>query len=106
MTANDTSGPTETTSLLPKNGIAPIEPSLNESILSRTNGNDASTSPFTGATDEENGAVAQPENPLFEGQPEMAQKMYLLFPAVALGVSLAGIKYEELRVLTMRVGVS
>jgi hypothetical protein len=98
--------PTETTSLIPKNGILPVEPSLNESIPSRTHGNGAGTSPSTGTTDEENGAAAQPENPLFEGQPEVVQKMYLLFPAVALGVSVCWWQVRGAWVLMMRIGVS
>ncbi len=40
-----------------------------------------------GAEDEETGEVEEPENQLFEGLPEVAARLHILVPAVAIGVS-------------------
>lgn len=42
-----------------------------------------------GAEDEETGEVEEPENQLFEGLPEVAARLHILAPAVAIGASLA-----------------
>jgi hypothetical protein len=87
MSAYKPQEPTETTSLLQNNVPVPVIASLTGPNTSKLNGNGVDSPQPPGGSDEENGEVEQPDNPLFEGQPDVAQKMYLLFPAVALGVS-------------------
>jgi len=87
--SNGNANPTETTSLLCKDAPRPVDPQLCES-----NGNLAGSRVFADPAknvDEEVGEVEEPENPLFTGQPEAAQRMHLLFPAVAIGVGFTGL---------------
>jgi hypothetical protein len=101
--SNGATEPSERTSLLSKDTIKPIEPSLSDSINpdGNSDGNgyggvgDASKSGGSGGSiveDEENGEV---EEAVFEGNAEMAKKMYLLFPAVAIGVSSSFVLVEN-----------
>ncbi len=89
----------ERTALLSGNNPKPNHPSLSDTIKPSRNGNvdgNASKSGVEdgGDVDEEVGEAvgeevgdAREENPLFEGNEEMRKKMYILCPAVALGVS-------------------
>ena len=43
--------------------------------------------PMVGAADEEAGEVEAPDNPIFEGLPEVAARLHILAPAVSIGVS-------------------
>jgi hypothetical protein len=76
----------ERTSLLPKD--APIEPSLTGSITpgSSVDGNGNGSCSKDDDQDVEEGEVEEDANPLFEGNPEMARKMHVFFPAVVIGV--------------------
>lgn len=100
--SNGTTEPSERTSLLSKDAIKPIEPSLSEGGNANGNGyggiGDSSKSGGSIVDEEvdaENGEVEQTENPMFEGNSEMARKMHLLFPAVAIGVSSSLILIER-----------
>ncbi|RDL40614.1 MFS general substrate transporter [Venustampulla echinocandica] len=86
--------PTERTSLL-RGKITPISQRdvgaiTPDSILS-ANGSIKGTKirDDDADTDEEIGAVEEAENPLFEGNAEVMQKMHLLFPAICIGVFLS-----------------
>jgi hypothetical protein len=85
--------PSERTRLLSKDTINPIDSSLSDSINpdGSANGNgygvvgDSSKSGGSGGgsiVDQERGEIEEAANPW-----EMAKKMHLLFPAVAIGVS-------------------
>lgn len=78
--SDDALGPSERTSLLDKDSKKPT--ALSTDGENRTNGNAV-------LEDEETGSVQDGENesPLLEGNDEMRRKMWLLFPAVSLGVS-------------------
>jgi hypothetical protein len=78
--SNGTTVPTERTSLLDKD--------IKGSTVNISNRADDNAGSETSA-DEEAGSIedAENENPLFEGNAEMRRKMYLLFPAVSIGVS-------------------
>ena len=85
----------ERTALL--SGNKPSHPSLSDTIKPSGNGNVNGTASKSGVedggdVDEEAGDAtvdgdAREENPLFEGNEEMRKKMYILCPAVAIGVS-------------------
>jgi len=76
----------ERTSLLHQN--TPIKPSLTDSITpgSRVNENGNGSCSKDGDQDVEEGDAEEDANPLFEGNPEMARKMHVFFPAVVIGV--------------------
>jgi hypothetical protein len=80
------SEPDERTSLLPK--VAPIETSLCDSIApgSSVDGNGNGSCSKDDGQDVEEGEAEEDANPLFEGNPEMARKMHVFFPAVVIGV--------------------
>ena len=92
VVSNGSSGPNERTALL--NGSAPnsLDPSLGTAIKPTVNGNADGDGSKRGndesdEADEEAGDVVE-ENPLFEGNAEMRKKLYLLCPAVGIGVRL------------------
>lgn len=99
-TSNGTTEPNERTSLLSKDDLKqPIDPSL--SISANGEGHSNGSGPYVDeGSDEEAGSVEEQENPLYEGQPEMVQRMYLLFPAVSIGVSLQFSPYSQITTLT------
>ncbi|KAH8658662.1 putative MFS multidrug transporter [Tricladium varicosporioides] len=86
---NSTAEPDERTSLLNKAALKPGDSSLSRTITadnaSDVNGNGIKKGDVV---DEEAGEVEE-ENPLFEGNPEMAAKMHLLMPAVGIGILLS-----------------
>ncbi len=86
--SNGTTEPTERTALLSKDKKDVVDPSLAISANGEgnSNGNGSYVDEYS---DEEARSLEEQENPLFEGQPEMAQRMYLLFPAVSIGVSIS-----------------
>ncbi|TVY78521.1 Vacuolar membrane amino acid uptake transporter fnx2 [Lachnellula suecica] len=93
MHRNGISEPDERTSLLSK-GIPITEPSASDTITSESivNGNGNGNGPHLKANgwDEEEGEVGEEaENPLFEGNAKVAQKMNVLFPAVCIGILLS-----------------
>lgn len=79
----------ERTALL--GGNKPNHPSLSDTIKPSGNGNVDGNASKSGVEDggdvEEEVGDAREENPLFEGNEEMRKKMYILCPAVAIGVS-------------------
>jgi hypothetical protein len=96
--SNGATEPSERTTLLSKDAIKPIDSSLSDSINPEGNANGngyggTGDAPKSGVADsimdEENGEVGEAVNPLFEGNDFMAKKMHLLFPAVAIGVSIS-----------------
>jgi hypothetical protein len=102
--SNGTTEPSESTTLLGKDAIKPIDPSLSEDGNANGNGyggiGDSSKSGGSIVDEEvdaEHGEVEQADNPLFEGNAEMAKKMHLLFPAVAIGVSSSFISLRGVR---------
>jgi hypothetical protein len=84
--SNSNPEPNERTSLLSKDSPKPIEPSLSDAITPETSVNGNGSASKGDGRDEEVGEVEEGENPLFEGNDKVAQKMYLLFPAVSIGV--------------------
>lgn len=96
-----TEPPSERTSLLSKDAINPSEPSLRQDGNANGNGHGGVGDSSKGGgnddsvIDEENGEIEGAANPLFEGNAEMAKKMHLLFPAVAIGVSSSLILVEK-----------
>jgi len=76
--SNGNSEPDERTLLLSKDSDA---------ITPGTNVNGNSSISKGDDRDEEEGRVEEGENPLSERNDKAAQKMYLLFPAVSIGVS-------------------
>jgi len=75
--------PNETTSLLPKDIPKP-------SITASNSENGNTSKSVSTETDEEIGTVSNADsNPLFDGNEEAASKMWLLFPAVSIGVLLS-----------------
>jgi len=78
--SNGTAVPTERSSLLNKDIKGSAVNISNRAVDNA--GSEASA-------DEEAGSIedAENENPLFEGNAEMRRNMYLLFPAVSVGVS-------------------
>jgi hypothetical protein len=85
--SNDASEPDERTRLLNKDIPKPIDEATSQAVDGSVDGG-ASKSRVDneGVVDEEAGEVAA-DNPLFEGNEEMRKKLYILFPAVAVGVS-------------------
>ena len=84
--SNDASEPDERTALLnggtskpPGDAINPIRNGTGDGDVSKSGVDDG------GYADEEAGEVTE-ENPLFEGDEEMRKKLYILCPAVAIGV--------------------
>jgi hypothetical protein len=79
----------ERTALL--SGNKPNHPSLSDTIKPSENGNVDGNASKSGVEDggdvDEEVGDAREENPLFEGNEEMRKKLYILFPAVAIGVS-------------------
>ena len=97
----------ERTALL--SGNKPNHPSLSDTIKPSGNGNvdvnvdgNASKSGVEdgGDVDEEVGD-AREENPLFEGNEEMRKKLFILCPAVAIGVGFSYSSPQRIRVGTM-----
>ena len=84
--SNGNPEPDERTSLLSKDIPKPIEPSLSDTITPETSVNGNGSISKGDDRDEEEGEVEEADNPLFEGNDKVAQKMYLLFPAVSIGV--------------------
>lgn len=84
--SNGNAEPNERTSLLSKDIPKPIEPSLGDSITPETSVNGNGSTLKNDDRDEEEGQVDEGENPMFEGNPKVATKMHLLFPAVSIGV--------------------
>jgi hypothetical protein len=89
-------GPNETTSLLDQrdsqsdsSSIINDTPTATTTPSSLSNGSKSGGGSVNGGSDVEAGEVEEPENPLFEGNPEMLAKMHLLFPAIALGVRIS-----------------
>jgi hypothetical protein len=83
----------ERTALLKGSASQPNDPSLSDAIKAAGNENveaEASKSGVDdgGDLDEEAGEVTD-DNSLFEGNDEMRKKLYILSPAVAIGVSLS-----------------
>lgn len=81
----------ERTALLSGNNHKPNYPSLSDTIKPSGNGNVDGNASESGVEDggdvDEEVGDAREENPLFEGNEEMRKKMYILCPAVAIGVS-------------------
>jgi hypothetical protein len=89
--SNATSEPNERTALLNENTPQPNDPPLSNAIKPAGNGNTEGEVPKSGVdnggnVDEEAVEVTE-DNPLFEGNEEMRKKLYILCPAVAIGVS-------------------
>ena len=82
---NGNAGPNERTSLLRKDIPKSIEPSFGDAITPETFVTGTGPISKGDGRDEEEGEV-EGANPLFEGNDKAAQKMYLLFPAVSIGV--------------------
>ena len=86
-TSDDSRDPTETSPLLSKDAVKPIEPTR-----VKPNGlvdsNDTPGVPGDGDGDEEAGAGEAEENPLFEGNAEMIKRLPVLMPALAIGILL------------------
>jgi hypothetical protein len=88
--SNGAAHPTETSPLLGKDvsavigtsSIAHSNGTVQESPTKVANG-----APTDGAQDEEAGEGEEPVNPLHEGLPDVAEKLRILTPAVAIGVS-------------------
>jgi hypothetical protein len=89
MASNGHVEPTETSPLL-----ASASASTSAVITTSPNGviNESSAKPINGAAqtdgsaDEEAGGSEEPDNPIFEGMPEVAARLHILTPAVAIGV--------------------
>jgi hypothetical protein len=89
--SNATSEPNERTALLNENTPQPNDPPLSNTIKPAGNGNTEGEVSKSGVdnggnVDEEAVEVTE-DNPLFEGNKEMRKKLYILCPAVAIGVS-------------------
>lgn len=86
-TSNGSREPTETSPLLSKDAVKPVDPALAEpNALVDSNG--APSVPGEGQDDEEAGADETEVNPLFEGNSEMKKRLPLLIPALAIGLLL------------------
>ena len=80
--ANGRSTPSETSPLLADDVIKPVDSLPGVAVEYGTaNGKAVYKSPDGEAAEDED------VNPLFEGQPEMVKRLYMLVPAVGLGVS-------------------
>jgi len=90
--ANSTSKPDEETALLNRGDSNAIDSSLGDAIKPTGDGSGNSDGSERGIDDvvEEEAGNASEENPLFEGNAEMRKKLYLLCPAVGIGVRLLG----------------
>jgi hypothetical protein len=88
MASNGQVEPTETSPLLAKDVATPASASAPTDISSHGVIKDSTTAPINGApTDEEAaGDADEPHNPIFEGMPEVAARLHILTPAVAIGV--------------------
>ena len=88
VASNGHAGPTETSPLLSKDTVVSIDTTANGSpngvIEVRKVIDGAQTD---GAADEEAGEAEELDNPIFEGLPEVAARLHILAPAVAIGVS-------------------
>jgi hypothetical protein len=102
--SNSTTEPSERTTLLSKDTINPTDSPLSDSINPDENANGNGYGGVRGSSksggsgggsivDQERGEIE--EATLFEGNAEMAKKMHLLFPAVAIGVSSSFIFVEN-----------
>lgn len=87
---NGAAEPTETSSLLSKSTPKLVDvpgPEANGLVVGKGSvGRDVEAGDSGDAENEEN-------SPLFQGNPEMARRMHLLFPAVAIGVSIGDLFY-------------
>lgn len=65
---------------------------------------DEPTTAANGAADEESGEAETEDNPLFEGNPDMASRLLWLMPAVALGVLLSAADQTLVVTMYARIG--
>jgi hypothetical protein len=84
--------PTETSPLLVASAPKSIEASLDAINGTRVSGGDGTVKNQTDGNEailrEETGEIEEPENPLFEGIPEVAARLNWLVPAIGIGVSI------------------
>lgn len=84
--------PTETSPLLAKDVAIPVSASTStdispHGILKDPPAESINGAPTDGGPDEEAaGDAGEPHNPIFEGMPEVAARLHILAPAVAIGV--------------------